>query len=119
MEQSPPAPPPDAGDRHAGGTTLLPAPARARAPERRVLGLSLRRLKPRSLVWYVFVGPAFGLLVLFVAYPTFETFRQSLYEQVGTEQKFAGTTQYSQLFHGTTLWHALENTVLLGVAYLV
>lgn len=56
--------------------------------------------------------------MLFVGYPTFQTFRESLYQQVGTEQKFSGFTQFSQLFAGDSLWHALENTTLLGVAYL-
>lgn len=109
MEQSPPAPPADTGA----------ASGRARAT-RRSLGLSGRRRRTSGgLVWYVFVGPAFLLLLLFVGYPTFQTFRQSVYEQVGTEQKFAGATQFSQLFRGGSLWDALANTVLLGVAYLV
>lgn len=107
MEQSSPAPPADGGA----------ASARARAT-RRSLGLSGRRRASGGLVWYVFVGPAFLLLLLFVGYPTFQTFRQSVYEQVGTEQKFAGATQFSQLFRGGSLWDALANTVLLGVAYL-
>jgi multiple sugar transport system permease protein len=77
-----------------------------------------RRRRQSTLVWYAFVGPAFLLLLLFVIYPTFQTFKQSFYQQVGTQQKFAGTTQYSQLFHSSDLWHALENTALLGVAYL-
>ena len=103
----------------AGEKTLPPAASgRARARVRRGLGLSGRRRRKTGLVWYVFVGPAFLLLLLFVAYPTFQTFRQSFYEQVGTQQKFAGLTQYSQLFHSNTLWKALENTALLGVAFL-
>jgi multiple sugar transport system permease protein len=120
MDQPSSASPADAGDAAAGATTLPPAPSgRARAPVRRWLGLNRRRRRQSGLVWYLFVGPAFLLLLLFVAYPTFETFRQSLYEQVGTHQKFARLTQFSQLAHGGTLWKAIENTVLLGVAYLV
>lgn len=107
MEQSSPAPPADTGA----------ASVRARAT-RRSLGLARRRRSSGGLVWYVFVGPAFLLLLVFVGYPTFQTFRQSLYEQVGTEQRFAGATQFSQLFRGGSLWDALANTVLLGVAYL-
>jgi len=72
-----------------------------------------------GLIWYAFVGPAFLLLLLFVGYPTFETFKQSFYQQVGTKQKFAGVTEYSQLVHGGDLSHALWNTALLGCAYLV
>ena len=40
-------------------------------------------------------------------------------EQAGTEQKFAGLKQYSQLVHSGDLSHALWNTALLGFAYLV
>jgi ABC-type sugar transport system permease subunit len=108
----------DAGETAAGAPTLAPAAGEARAPEGALELPRRRRRKPKGLIWYAFVGPAFALLVLFVGYPTFQTFRQSFYEQVGTQQKFAGTTQFSQLFHGGTLWHALENTVLLGTAYL-
>jgi ABC-type sugar transport system permease subunit len=116
MEHSTPASPAEAGEAPADGPTLPAAASRgARVASR---GLTRRRRKPRSLVWYGFVGPAFLLLLLFVGYPTFQTFRQSFYQQVGTQQKFAGTTQFSQLFHSSTLWHALENTVLLGAAYL-
>jgi multiple sugar transport system permease protein len=117
MEQSSSASPAEAGEAAAGAATLPPAAGRARTL-RHSFGLSRRRRKPRGLVWYAFVGPAFALLVLFVGYPTFQTFRQSVYEQVGTQQKFAGATQFSQLFHSSTLWHPLENTVLLGAAYL-
>jgi multiple sugar transport system permease protein len=117
MEQSSSASPAEPGEAPAGAATLPPAAGGARALQRS-LGLSRRRRKPRGLVWYAFVGPAFLLLLLFVIYPTFQTFRQSFYEQVGTQQKFAGGTQFSQLFHSSTLWHALENTMLLGVAYL-
>ena len=94
----------------------------ARAPRMRRLGLEgasrTRRRRPAGLVWYAFVGPPFLLLLLFVAYPTFETFKQSFYEQVGTKQQFAGFTQFSQLIEGPDLWKALENTVILGAAYL-
>jgi ABC-type sugar transport system permease subunit len=94
----------------------------ARAPRKRRLGLEgvvrIRRPRSTELVWYAFVGPPFLLLLLFVAYPTFETFKQSVYEQVGTHQRFAGMTQFSQLVEGSDLWHALENTVILGAVYL-
>src|SRR5690349_19142510 len=118
MEHSTPASPAKAGEAPADGSTLPAAASRGARADAASRGLTRRRRKPRGLVWYAFVGPPFLLLLLFVLYPTFETFRQGLYQQVGTHQKFAGTTQFSQLFHSSTLWHALENTVLLGVAYL-
>jgi multiple sugar transport system permease protein len=100
-------------------------PSGARASRRRTLGLPLapsrsatRRRRRRSLVWYAFVGPPFALLVLFVLYPTFQTFRQSVYEQVGTHQQFAGLTQFRELFASGGLVGALKNTAILGIAYL-
>src|ERR1043166_8431584 len=114
MEQPAAVPTPDAKAEVAG----IPAPPLAspprRAPRRGALG-TFRR----SLVWYAFVGPAFLLLLLFVGYPTFQTFKQSFFEQAGTHQRFAGLNQYSQLVHQGDLTHALWNTALLGCAYLV
>src|SRR5215470_18753961 len=113
---------PDPDDLAVGAPAPHTPSSSARAPRSEALGpgraaRARRRWRP-MLVWYAFVGPPFALLVLFVLYPTFQTFRQSLYQQVGTHQQFAGTTQFSQLFSGSDLGHALENTVILGVAYL-
>lgn len=72
-----------------------------------------------GLVWYMFVIPPLLLLVLFVAYPTFETFRQSFYRQSGGQQEFAGLDQYANLLRNSVFWEALRNTALLGVAFLV
>jgi multiple sugar transport system permease protein len=61
----------------------------------------LRKLR-QSLVWYVFIAPTFVIYTMFVAYPTFQTFRLSLYQEVATQQQFA-----------------LLNTLGLGLAFLV
>lgn len=87
--------------------------ARPLAPGRRLLA-EIRR----SLPWYVFVLPPFGLFVLFVIYPTLEAFRLSLYRQVGQEQQFAGLYQFGRLLGNETFIGALGNTALLGVAFL-
>jgi len=116
------------------GSELDPEPAAgavshlssgARAPNEAAPGLPFERARRGNrrrwrseLVWYGFVGPPFALLVLFVLYPTFQTFRQSFYQQVGTHQAFAGLTQFRQLFEGGDFFPALKNTVILGVAYL-
>ncbi len=79
----------------------------------------LRRFFRGTLVWYVFITPPFLLILVFVAYPTFEAFRQSVYRQVGTHQEFAGLYQYRRLATSGVFWQALGNTILLGVAFLV
>lgn len=80
-----------------------------------------RRRRPirGSLVWYGFVLPPFLLLVVFIAYPTFQTFRQSLFRAVGKEQQFVGAQQYARLASDGVFWSALGNTALLGAAFLL
>jgi multiple sugar transport system permease protein len=56
--------------------------------------------------------------VLFVLYPTVESFRQSFFRQSGTRQEFAGLDHYSALLGNDIFWSALANTALLGVAFL-
>ncbi len=92
------------------------------AAPRSVAGQASRtpaRRRPRSRpVWYLFVGPPFALLVLFVLYPTVESFRQSFFRQAGTGQEFAGLDQYTTLLGSSIFWSALGNTALLGAAFL-
>jgi len=78
----------------------------------------LHRLR-KSLVWYAFIAPAFGLFGLFVAYPTLETFRLSFYREVATQQEFVGALHYVRLVGNQVFLNALVNTALLGVAFLV
>jgi ABC-type sugar transport system permease subunit len=79
---------------------------------------AVRELR-RAIVWYGFVLPPFLLILLFVAYPTVETFRQSFFRQVAQSQQFVGLDQYARLAHSGIFWHALANTALLGAAFLV
>jgi ABC-type sugar transport system permease subunit len=86
---------------------------------------SSRRPRPRisafrgTLAWYLFVIPPFLLILLFVAWPTLETFWQSLFRQSGQAQSFVGLDQYARLAQSGIFWHALANTALLGGAFLV
>jgi ABC-type sugar transport system permease subunit len=73
----------------------------------------------RGRVWYAFALPPFALLVLFVGYPTFETFRQSLFRPVGRNEEFAGLEQFEQLAANPVFWGALLNTVVLAVSFLM
>ncbi len=77
------------------------------------------RKRRGSPVWYAFLGPPLLLLLVFVAYPTVETFRESLFRRVGTREEFVGLSQYSRLLTNPIFWKALGNTALLGVAFLV
>lgn len=72
-----------------------------------------------TLVWYLFIGPPFLLIAVFVGYPTVLTFTQSFFRRVGTREEFAGLEQYDRLLHSGVFWSALGNTILLGVAFLV
>jgi multiple sugar transport system permease protein len=111
----------DSHDRDAvENEVALPDPSGALASHEAAPGPRARRRRRRrsGLVWYAFIGPPFLLLLLFVVYPTFETFRQSLYQQVGTHQQYAGLTQYRNLISTGDLWGPLKNTAILGAAYL-
>lgn len=78
----------------------------------------LRRLR-QSLIWYVFVAPTFILFALFVAYPTFETFRLSFFREVATRQEFVGALHYVRLLTNQVFLAALLNTALLGILFLI
>lgn len=73
----------------------------------------------RSLPWYGFVLPPFALLVLFVLYPTYESFRLSLFDRgERNSSRFVGVDLYQRLAGDDVFWQALLNTVLLGVVFL-
>lgn len=78
----------------------------------------LKQLR-RSLIWYLLIAPTFVLFGLFVAYPTLETFRLSLFREVATKQQFIGFAHYSRLLGDAIFRGALLNTVLLGAAFLI
>lgn len=79
------------------------------------MGKTLRK----SLVWYAFVAPTLILFLIFIAYPTFETFRLSFFREVATRQEFVGLVHYSRLLGDGIFRHAILNTILLGVIFLV
>jgi len=78
----------------------------------------LRKLR-KSLIWYVFVAPTFILYTLFVAYPTFETFRLSFFQEVATRQEFVGALHYIRLLGNQVFLAALLNTAFLGIIFLL
>ena len=78
----------------------------------------LRKLR-KSLIWYAFIAPTFILYGLFVAYPTFETFRLSFFREVATRQEFAGAVHYMRLLGNQVFLAALLNTAFLGILFLL
>jgi ABC-type sugar transport system permease subunit len=78
----------------------------------------LRKLR-KSLIWYAFVAPTFVLFGLFVAYPTFETFRLSFFQEVATRQQFVGSLHYIRLLSNQIFLASLLNTAFLGIVFLM
>src|SRR6266550_6507327 len=78
-----------------------------------------RRQFRKSLVWYLFVAPTLIVYVVFVAYPTLQTFQLSFFREVATKQQFVGATQYIRLLGTRVFYGALINTFGLGVAFIV
>src|SRR5687768_8835553 len=72
----------------------------------------------QSLVWYAFLAPTIIVYVLFIAYPTLQTFRLSLFREVATQQEFVGAMQFVRLLTNKVFFGALLNTIGLGLAFL-
>jgi multiple sugar transport system permease protein len=79
----------------------------------------MRKQLRDSLIWYALIAPTFILFAIFVAYPTIETFRLSLYREVATKQEFVGLAHYARLLGDQIFRSALLNTALLGAAFLL
>jgi ABC-type sugar transport system permease subunit len=73
----------------------------------------------KNLVWYVFLAPTFIVYAVFVAYPTVQTFRLSVFQEVATKQQFVGALQYWRLLTNDIFYTTLFNTLGLGIAFLV
>jgi ABC-type sugar transport system permease subunit len=80
--------------------------------------MMLKQLR-KMFVWYLFIAPTFILFALFVAYPTFETFRLSFFQEVATVQEPVGFLHYGRLITNQVFIGALLNTALLGAAFMI
>lgn len=89
----------------------------------RDFGSTLRRFAHRfrgTLVWYGFIAPPLLLILMFIGYPTLQTFRQSFFTRgLGKTESFAGFEHYGRLLTNQVFWGALGNTVILGAAFLL
>ncbi len=77
----------------------------------------LHRIR-RSWHWYVLLAAPLALFLLFVAWPTINAFRLSLFKRVGRDEVFVGLDHYATLLGNQVFIDAITNTLLLGVAFL-
>jgi ABC-type sugar transport system permease subunit len=83
----------------------------ARAPRVR---LTLRRR--RQIAGFVFALPAIGLVVGFIGVPIGQAIYYSFTQWNGLTSTWIGPPTWSQAFHNTDLWTALQNNALLLLA---
>lgn len=78
------------------------------------------RVKARrnQAVWYLFVGPLILGLILFHAYPIFESVRLSLYKSNLVNEAWRGARNYQIVLGNALFWKGVSNTVYLGVCEL-
>lgn len=70
----------------------------------------------KARVAYLFLAPAFLLMISFIGYPLIQSLILSLYDWNGiTPAKFIGLTNFKLLFQDDTLWTALTNTVAFSI----
>lgn len=86
-----------------------------RAPSLRSRSLYGRR----QYVWYLFVGPMIIGLILFHAYPIFESIRLSLYKTNLAVESWRGLKNYENVLTNKLFWKAVWNTAYLGFWQLI
>ncbi|HEX9926616.1 MAG TPA: sugar ABC transporter permease [Anaerolineae bacterium] len=65
---------------------------------------------------YLFLAPAFLLMLTFIAYPLVQSLILSLYEWNGiTAPRFVGLTNFKLLLQDSSLWTALINTIAFSI----
>jgi ABC-type sugar transport system permease subunit len=72
----------------------------------------------RSWIWYALLAVPLALFLLFVAWPTINAFRLSLYRNDRGQEVFVGLEHFQRLFATPVFIDAILNTVLLGVVFL-
>lgn len=75
--------------------------------------------KRRILIGYLFLLPALGLFLLFVAYPVLDTLKTGFYslriQTLASGGKWTGLDNYKKMLTDTTMWQALRFTLLFTV----
>ncbi|MGN7312252.1 carbohydrate ABC transporter permease [Alkalicoccobacillus gibsonii] len=70
--------------------------------------------KRSDLVWYLFLAPTIVGMLLFIAYPVFESLRLSFYSSNGTIETWVGLRNYERIFSGGSFWYSVYNTFYIG-----
>lgn len=78
------------------------------------------RFKGR-LIPYLFLAPTLAILIVFLYYPIFQTFRLSLYRVafLGLKKTFVGFANFTFLFHNSDYLHSILVTVIVTSAIVV
>ena len=78
------------------------------------------RFKGR-LIPYLFLAPTLAILIVFLYYPIFQTFRLSLYRVafLGLKKTFVGFANFTFLFHNADYLHSILVTVIVTSAIVV
>src|SRR4051812_42373884 len=66
-------------------------------------------LTPKSAP-YIFIGPAFVLILIFTVYPVIYSLFLSFQQVRGVEKSFVGFANYERLFHDPIFYKSLLNT---------
>lgn len=70
--------------------------------------------KRSDLAWYLFLAPTIIGMLLFIAYPVFESLRLSFYSSNGTIETWVGLRNYERIFSGGSFWYSVYNTFYIG-----
>lgn len=70
--------------------------------------------KKSSLTWYLFLAPTIIGMLLFIAYPMFESVRLSFYNSNGTIEEWVGLRNYERIIAGDAFWNSVYNTFYIG-----
>jgi len=73
----------------------------------------------RARVWYLLLAVPLSLFLLFIAWPTVNAFRLSLYQMDGRDEVFVGLKHYQNLLSNSVFIDAIINTAFLGLAFLI
>ena len=73
----------------------------------------------KARVWYMLLAVPLALFLLFIAWPTVNAFRLSLYQMEGRNEVFVGLKHYQNLLSNSVFIDAILNTVFLGAAFLI
>ncbi|TSB47978.1 sugar ABC transporter permease [Alkalicoccobacillus porphyridii] len=70
--------------------------------------------KKASFTWYLFLAPTLLGILLFIAYPVFESVRLSFYSSNGTIENWVGLRNYERIIAGGAFWNSVYNTFYIG-----